>query len=43
MEGEFIIGAQLDGQSVTLEPGGQLELSGTSGQAGLWRGAPGHR
>ena len=30
MEGEFIIGCQLDGQSVTLEPGGQLELSGTS-------------
>jgi len=28
MEGEFIIGAKLDGQSVTLEPGGQLELSG---------------
>ncbi|MEW5305396.1 MAG: hypothetical protein WDW36_007938 [Sanguina aurantia] len=28
MEGEFIIGVQLDGQSVTLEPGGQFELSG---------------
>jgi glutamate--cysteine ligase len=28
MEGEFIIGAELDGQSVTLEPGGQFELSG---------------
>jgi glutamate--cysteine ligase len=28
MEGEFIIGAKLDGQSVTLEPGGQFELSG---------------
>jgi len=28
MEGEFIIGAERDQQSVTLEPGGQLELSG---------------
>jgi glutamate--cysteine ligase len=28
MEGEHIIGCQLDGQSVTLEPGGQFELSG---------------
>ncbi|QDZ23875.1 glutamate--cysteine ligase [Chloropicon primus] len=28
MEGENIIGATLEGQSVTLEPGGQLELSG---------------
>ena len=28
MEGEFIIGALKDGQSVTLEPGGQFELSG---------------
>ena len=28
MEKEFIIGAQKDGQSVTLEPGGQFELSG---------------
>ena len=28
MEGDLIIGAQLDGQSVTLEPGGQFELSG---------------
>ena len=28
MEGEYIIGAELDGQSVTLEPGGQFELSG---------------
>lgn len=28
MEGENIIGAKLDGQSVTLEPGGQFELSG---------------
>ena len=30
MENEFIIGAKLDGQSVTLEPGGQFELSGAS-------------
>jgi len=29
MEGEFIIGAERDQQSVTLEPGGQLELSGS--------------
>jgi glutamate--cysteine ligase len=29
MEDDFIIGAKLDGQSVTLEPGGQFELSGT--------------
>lgn len=28
MERDNIIGAKLDGQSVTLEPGGQLELSG---------------
>uniref|UniRef100_A0A7S0QPH8 Glutamate--cysteine ligase n=1 Tax=Pyramimonas obovata TaxID=1411642 RepID=A0A7S0QPH8_9CHLO len=28
MEGENIIGVKLDGQSVTLEPGGQFELSG---------------
>lgn len=28
MEGESIIGAELDGQSVSLEPGGQFELSG---------------
>lgn len=28
MEGEFIIGAVKDGQSVTIEPGGQFELSG---------------
>ena len=28
MEGEYIIGAELDGQSVTIEPGGQFELSG---------------
>lgn len=28
MEGDFIIGLKKDGQSVTLEPGGQLELSG---------------
>ena len=28
MEGEYIIGAVLDGQSVTIEPGGQFELSG---------------
>lgn len=28
MEGEYIIGLTLDGQSVSLEPGGQLELSG---------------
>ena len=28
MEKDNIIGAKLDGQSVTLEPGGQLELSG---------------
>lgn len=28
MEGEFIIGAEKDGQSVTIEPGGQFELSG---------------
>ena len=28
MEKEFIIGAKKDGQSVTLEPGGQFELSG---------------
>jgi glutamate--cysteine ligase len=28
MEGEHIIGLQQDGQSVTLEPGGQFELSG---------------
>jgi len=27
-EGDAIIGAQVNGQSVTLEPGGQLELSG---------------
>ena len=28
MEGDNIIGAELDGQSVSLEPGGQFELSG---------------
>ena len=28
VEKDFIIGAKLDGQSVTLEPGGQFELSG---------------
>ena len=28
MEGDYIIGLKKDGQSVTLEPGGQLELSG---------------
>lgn len=28
MEGEYIIGVKLAGQSVTLEPGGQFELSG---------------
>ncbi len=28
MEGQYIIGAVLDGQSVTIEPGGQFELSG---------------
>lgn len=28
MEGDYIIGAVLDGQSVTIEPGGQFELSG---------------
>lgn len=28
MENEYIIGANYDGQSVSLEPGGQLELSG---------------
>lgn len=28
MEGEYIIGAEKDGQSVTIEPGGQFELSG---------------
>ena len=28
MEGEFIIGAEKEGQSVTIEPGGQFELSG---------------
>jgi len=28
VENEFIIGCKLDGQSVTLEPGGQFELSG---------------
>ncbi|CAD7699360.1 unnamed protein product [Ostreobium quekettii] len=28
MEGDNIIGVKLDGQSVTLEPGGQFELSG---------------
>ena len=28
MEGEYIIGAELDGQNVSLEPGGQFELSG---------------
>lgn len=28
MEGEYIIGAVYDGQSVTIEPGGQFELSG---------------
>ena len=30
MEGTKIIGLQLDGQSVTLEPGGQFELSGAT-------------
>ena len=28
MEGEYIIGSEMDGQSVTIEPGGQFELSG---------------
>jgi glutamate--cysteine ligase len=28
MEGDSIIGCKMDGQSVTLEPGGQFELSG---------------
>ena len=28
MEGNYIIGVEQDGQSVTLEPGGQFELSG---------------
>lgn len=28
MEGDLIIGVEMDGQSVTLEPGGQFELSG---------------
>jgi glutamate--cysteine ligase len=28
MEGDYIIGAVKDGQSVTIEPGGQFELSG---------------
>ena len=28
MEGTYIIGAEKDGQSVTIEPGGQFELSG---------------
>ncbi|WP_210414119.1 glutamate--cysteine ligase [Luteithermobacter gelatinilyticus] len=28
MEGEYIIGLKKNGQSITLEPGGQLELSG---------------
>jgi len=28
MEGEYIIGAELDGANVSLEPGGQFELSG---------------
>jgi glutamate--cysteine ligase len=28
MEGDKIIGCKMDGQSVTLEPGGQFELSG---------------
>ncbi len=28
MEGDLIIGCEMDGQSVTLEPGGQFELSG---------------
>ena len=30
MEGDNIIGLELDGQSVTLEPGGQFELSGAT-------------
>lgn len=30
MEGEYIIGLEQDGQSVTLEPGGQFELSGAT-------------
>ncbi len=30
MEGEFIIGLTMKGQSVSLEPGGQLELSGAA-------------
>lgn len=29
-EGEYIIGAELDSQSVTIEPGGQFELSGAA-------------
>lgn len=28
MEGTYIIGVEKDGQSVTIEPGGQFELSG---------------
>lgn len=28
MEGDYIIGAGLGGQTVTIEPGGQFELSG---------------
>jgi glutamate--cysteine ligase len=28
MEGEYIIGATLDGQNISIEPGGQFELSG---------------
>ena len=30
MEGASIIGVEQDGQSVTLEPGGQFELSGAT-------------
>lgn len=32
MEGDYVIGLTKDGQSVTLEPGGQLELSGAMRQ-----------
>lgn len=28
MEGEYIIGLTMDGQNISLEPGGQFELSG---------------
>ncbi len=28
MEGDYIIGLTMDGQNISLEPGGQFELSG---------------